>query len=309
MNRKFNLSNQTSIPAVGLGTWQSKPDEVRQAILTALKIGYRHIDCAEVYGNQTEVGQAIEESGIPRQELWLTSKLWNNKHAPKDVEPACRHTLKELKTDYLDLYLMHWPLAFLLDEKTGETATDKDGNFLYEKSVTLEDTWKAMEKLIDAGLARAIGVSNFNIPNVQKILKIAKIKPVINQVELHPYLPQNELKKFCEQNEILLTAYSPFGSGREPSLFEDKILKKIADKHKKTVPQVLISWSEQRGTAVIPKSVNPKRLEANFQDFELSQEDMNEINNISNTTTHRYLDPKKWKEWVSPDVYGESAKS
>ncbi|TPX49856.1 hypothetical protein SeLEV6574_g01248 [Synchytrium endobioticum] len=288
-----------------MGTWQAQPDQVRNAVLAALDIGYRHLDCAEVYANENEIGLAIEESAIPRQELWITSKLWNNKHAPKNVEPACRQTLKALRTHYLDLYLIHWPVAFKLDEKTGETAVDRDGNVIYDESVTLEDTWKALEKLVDAGLVRAIGVSNFTISKIQQILKIARIKPVMNQVELHPYLPQNELKEFCERNEILLTAYAPFGSGKEPSLFEDQVLKKVAEKYKKTVPQVLVSWAVQRGTIVIPKSVNPERLQANFQDFEMDKEDMDEINNISKTTRHRFFATTEWKQWGCPDVFGE----
>ncbi|TPX36604.1 hypothetical protein SmJEL517_g01177 [Synchytrium microbalum] len=307
LNRTFVLSAKgcMPMPAFGLGTWQSKPNEVKQAVLNALQAGYRHIDAAAIYGNENEVGEALVESKVPREQVFITSKLWNDRHRKEYVEGACRTTLKDLKTSYLDLYLMHWPIAFKLADDGKGSAKNADGSMVID-DCPISETWAAMESLVDKGLVKAIGVSNFSIARIQELLKTAKITPAVNQVELHPYNPQNDLLAFCKKHNILLTAYSPFGSGRSPSLFDDDVLLKIAKKYNKSVAQVLVSWQIQRGVSVIPKSVTPARIAENFQDFILEDSDMALINELGTTKPLRYLKPYEWAGWGNPDVFGDA---
>lgn len=258
------------------------------AVKTALQCGYRHLDCAGGYGNEKEVGEGIRDSGVKREDIFITSKLWNTKHHPDDVEDACRKTLSDLGVDFLDLYLIHWPMAF----ERGQDAFPKnpDGSLRYDFSIHPTDTWMAMEKLITLGLVRSIGVSNFNSEQIEDILKKGSIRPVINQVECHPYLNQEKLKMFCEVNKIFLTAYSPLGSPQRPwakegdvELLKEPKLKEIGQKYRKTPAQVLIRWQIQRGVVVIPKSVTPARIEQNGQvfDFNLGDVEMKHINSFN----------------------------
>jgi len=282
MNTTFTLNNGVKMPAVGLGTWKAEPGVVGKAVLEALKNGYKHVDGAYIYGNEKEVGEAYHEAftkgGIKREDIFITTKLWNTHHAPKDVKVAFDRALADLQLDYIDLYIIHWPLA---------TECGEDFN-CNETNVPMIDTWRAMEEIYESGKVKAIGVSNFTIPLLDDLIKKAKIKPMVNQIELNPYLPQPRLVDFCKQNGVHVTAYCPLGGGGVPSVLKDETLKQIADKHGKTVAQVALSWNVQRGCTVIPKSVKTERIIQNSQIFQLDQEDMDKIATIK--TRVRYCD-------------------
>ncbi|KAK9243039.1 NADP-dependent oxidoreductase domain-containing protein [Lipomyces tetrasporus] len=278
--RYFTLNTGAHIPALGLGTWRSPTKEVYAAVTTALKHGYRHIDTALIYGNETPVGQAIRNSQIAREQIFLTTKLWNTYHTkvPKGIEDSLKH----LGLDYVDLYLMHWPVSM-----------DKDSKALPESEWDFVKTWAEMQKLVYTGLVKAIGVSNFSTKNLQRLLdaESTKIFPAANQVELHPFNPQHKLLKFCADHDIHLTAYSPLGSNTGP-LQEEPAIKDMAAKYNKTAAQVLISWAIQRGTSVIPKSVTPSRIEQNFEDFALEDGDIEALNRLCQKNTVRIVDPQ-----------------
>ncbi len=273
---------------LGLGTWKSKPGEVYNAIREAIKIGYRHFDCAFIYMNEKEIGNALldamKEGDVTRSELWITSKLWNNSHAQKDVIPTLKKTLVDLQLDYLDLYLVHWPHVF----KKGCINASAANETLPTSEVPHFETWKGMESAVEAGLAKHIGVCNFNRHKLKSLADQATIKPEMNQVELHPLLHQNELLEFCTENGIHITAYSPLGSPdrsagmkaeNEPILFDHPTIKELAETHSCSPAQIMIAWAITRGTAVIPKSVNPERLKQNFEStlIVLSGEDMKKM--------------------------------
>lgn len=273
----IQFNNGFYCPILGIGTWKSKPGEVTQAVKDAIDIGYRHIDCAYVYGNEKEVGEAIktkiQEGVVKREDLFITSKLWNTFHRPDLVRGALEASLKNLNVDYLDLYLIHWPQAYLEDGPL--FPTDENGKIQFS-DVDYVDTWKALEPLVCHGLVRSLGVSNFNSKQLQRLLDNASLKPVTNQVECHPYLNQKRLKKFCEDRDIMITAYSPLGSPDrpwakpgDPQLMEDPKLKEIAERLGKTVAQVLIRYQIDRGNIVIPKSVTKSRIASNFNVFDL----------------------------------------
>ncbi len=280
--KTITFKNGDSLPILGLGTWKSEPGEVYQAVLWAIEAGYRHIDCAAIYGNENEVGNALEkafqEGMVSREELFVTSKLWNHAHRREDVKPYLKKTLKDLKLDYLDLYLVHWPVSF--KPKIGFAKTREE--FYTYSDVPLSQTWAGMEEIKKLNLSKHIGVSNFNISKLEEIQKNGEVKPEMNQIEMHPFLPQQKLVDYCNSNEILLTAYSPLGSGDrsssvkksdEPSLLENEVIIEVANKHLAKPAQILIAWSISRDIAVIPKSVNQGRIKENYEAAKIKLDD------------------------------------
>ncbi|KAF8551590.1 Aldo/keto reductase [Imleria badia] len=257
----IKLNNGQSIPAVGLGTWQSKPNEVAHAVETALRAGYRHLDCAWAYGNEKEVGQGLKASGVPRQEVYITSKLWCTYHTR--VEECLDQTLANLDTDYLDLYLIHWPVALNPNGNHPVFPTRPNGNRDVDESRDLKDTWKDMEALVKKGKVRSIGASNFSQMMLQKILPAAEIIPAVNQLELHLYNPQLDLLDYLKSKTIVPQAYSPLGSTNSP-LFADEVATEIAQKYGLQIADVLLGYLLAKDVVVLPKSVTPARIEANF---------------------------------------------
>lgn len=303
------FKNNDTMPVVGLGTWKSEPGDVYQAVIDAVEAGYRHIDCAPIYGNEREIGLALDHifsAGIVhRHELFITSKLWNNAHRADQVLPALKSTLADLQLDYLDLYLVHWPVAL----RNGVVFPDKGEDILSPDELPLSETWLGMEQAQKHGLARHIGVSNFSIEKIKKVINKATIKPELNQIELHPYLQQEKMLNWCRENDILLTAYAPLGSrdrhpsmkgDNEPSLLENPVIKNIADSQGMTTAQVLINWAVARGTIVIPKSVHKDRIIENFKalNFELSADEMEKIAQLDRH--FRYVNGSFWALEGSP---------
>lgn len=307
----FTLNTGAKMPALGLGTWQSEPGKVNEAVTHALtKANYTHIDCAWIYGNEKEVGAAFKDifSGKrKRDDVFITSKLWNSFHAKGNVAKACKETLGDLGLDHLDLYLIHWGLP----TPPGENEPVDENGVLKLDTVPVRETWEAMQELVKAGLVRAIGVSNFTVPMLVDLLTYADIPPTVNQVELHPYLQQSELVAYCASRGITVTAYSPLGRpGAEPPrsfmhmpgkgerIIDEKSIQQIAQAHRKTVAQVLLRWGIQRGTVVIPKSTTPSRIDENINvfDFELSDAQMQEIAMLERNA--RYVNPIDW--WKIP---------
>lgn len=287
----LTFSNGYSIPKIGLGTWKSKPGQVEQAVEAALDTGYRHIDCACVYGNETEVGTGInnkiKEGVVTREELFITDKLWNTYHRPDLVVPACKKSLEKLGLDYLDLFLIHWPFAF--KEGCDLMPTDESGTILLS-DVDYMDTWKEMEKCVDLGLVHSLGMSNFNSQQLQRVIDESRIKPVNLQFECNPYMNQKKLRNFCKERNIVVTAYSPLGSPdspflkpNTPKLLDDPKLKEIGERLSKSVAQVILRYLVQQDVVTIPKSVTPSRIRDNIDifNFELSDDDITYIDSFN----------------------------
>ena len=286
------LSTGNAMPLVGLGTWKSAPGVVGAAVKSAIEAGYRHIDCAHCYNNEKEVGDALAElfaaNVVKREELFITSKLWNTKHSEDQVVPALEYTLKQLQLTYLDLYLIHWPTAFQRTEGMTENfPKHPDGSGpIYDGAIHYTETWKGMEAAAARGLCRNVGLSNFNSKQIEEILAMASIPPVVNQVEAHPFLPQEKLRAFCAERNIVLTAYSPLGSpdaaGRkpdDPSLLQDSRIAKIASEYGKSPAQILVRFQTQRGIVAIPKSKTAEYIKQNLEtfDIDLSTAHLNEL--------------------------------
>lgn len=301
--KMLSYNNGDNMPIFGLGTWKSNPGDVYSAVKEALRIGYRHIDCAPIYGNEAEVGQALSESFasgvVKREDIWVTSKLWNNAHARIDVQPALEKTLADLRLDYLDLYLIHWPVAFKKEVLFNKSAKD----LVSLDDLPVAETWQGMEEMLGKQLTRHIGVSNFSVPKLKSLIDTAEIGPEMNQIELHPYLQQPDMVNFCKDNKVHLTAYSPLGSADrpaqlkdedEPVLLKDTVVVDIAARLNCSAAQVLIAWAMHRGTAVIPKSVNPERIAQNLAaaDLVLSSDDVAAIASLDRN--RRYVSGGFW---------------
>ncbi len=265
-NDVYKLSNGVEIPCIGFGMWQTPDSEVGvNAVKSAIKAGYTHIDTAQVYGNEDCVRLGIAESGVDRKDLFITTKLWNNNHSYDLTMSSFNESLKKLGTDYVDLFLIHWPNPAAFRDHWEEANAE---------------SWKAMEELYEAGKIRAIGISNFRQHHIEALLKTAKIEPMVNQIRLCPGCTQDEVVDYCISQGIVVEAYSPLGTGK---IFDVPEMKKLAEKYGKTIAQICIRWSLQRGYLPLPKSVTPERIEENLKvfDFELEEADVNLIANLT----------------------------
>src|SRR5580704_4911437 len=280
---RISLKNGAGrMPALGFGTLIPDPAVTITATTAALEAGFRHFDCAERYGNEREVGQALQAglaaANIAREDVFVTTKLWNSNHQPERVEPAFHASLERLKLQYLDLYLIHTPFAFQPGDD--QDPRDQNGNVLYDHDVTLLDTWKALEALVDDGNCRAIGLSDVGLSELKHIYESARIKPAVVQVESHPYLPETELLEYCKEKGIVLLAFAPLGHGMRPGLLEDPVISAIAARARKTPAQVLLAWAVQRGTAVLTTPKSAARARESFDISALPPEALEEINRI-----------------------------
>jgi aldehyde reductase len=270
------------MPALGFGTLIPDSAVTKTATRDALDAGFRHFDCAERYRNELEVGETLQAGlaadGIAREKVFVTTKLWNSNHRPERVEPAFEASLGRLRLEYLDLYLIHTPYAFQPGDE--QDPRDQNGNVLYDDGVTLLDTWRAMESLVDHGRCRAIGLSDISLHELLPIYKSARIKPAVVQVESHPYLPEAELLEFCKKEGIVFLAFAPLGHGMKPGLLEDPVILAIAARVGKTPAQVLLAWGVQRGTALLTTPKTAARARENFDISALPEEALNEINRI-----------------------------
>jgi alcohol dehydrogenase (NADP+) len=270
------------MPALGFGTLIPDPATTISATRDALEAGFRHFDCAERYRNEREVGDALQAGlaagGISREDIFVTTKVWNTNHRPERVERAFDASLDRLRLNYLDLYLIHTPFAFQPGDE--QDPRDQDGNVLYDRSVTLLDTWRAMESLVDQGRCRAIGLSDITLKGLLPIYESARIKPAVIQVESHPYLPETEFLEFCKEKDIVFLAGVPLGHGMRPGPLEDPVITAIAARVGKTPAQVLLAWAVQRGTALLTTTRTAARARENLNISALPQDAFDEINRI-----------------------------
>jgi diketogulonate reductase-like aldo/keto reductase len=279
-NTKMALKNGSgAIPALGFGTLIPDPVATRTATKAALEAGFRALDASERYRNEKEVGEAMQEvfkaGKIKRQDVFVATKVWNNNHRPERVKPAFEASLKRLQLDYADLYLIHTPFAFQPGDE--QDPRDANGNVIYDKEVTLLDTWRALEGLVDEGRCKAIGLSDVTLEKVKEIFQAARIKPAVVHVESHPYLPEWELLDYCKKNGIVLQAFAALGHGIEPKLLENPVITAIAKRVNKTPAQVLLAWAIQRGTALLTTATTSARIKENFDISTLPEDAMREI--------------------------------
>jgi alcohol dehydrogenase (NADP+) len=271
-----------NMPALGFGTLIPDAAVTISATRDALEAGFRHFDCAERYRNEREVGEALQAGlaagGIAREDIFVTTKLWNSNHRPERVEPAFAASLERLRLKYLDLYLIHTPFAFQPGDE--QDPRDQNGNVIYDRGLTLLDTWKAMESLVDRGTCHAIGLSDISLNELVPIYESARIKPAVVEVESHPYLPETELLEFCKEKGIVFLAFAPLGHGMKPGLLEDPVISAVAARVGKTPAQVLLAWAVQRGTALLTTPKSAARARENFDISALPEDAFNEINRI-----------------------------
>ncbi|PSL28997.1 aldo/keto reductase [Chitinophaga ginsengisoli] len=281
MNTK-TTNDSLHMPLLGFGTLIPDAALTISATRDALEAGFRHFDCAERYRNEREVGMALQAGlaagNIDRKDIFVTTKLWNTNHRPDRVEPAFEASLKRLGLDYLDLYLIHTPYAFQPGEE--QDPRDQNGNVIYDREITLLDTWRAMEDLVDGGKCRAIGLSDITLKDLAPLYEAACIKPAVIQVEAHPYLPETELLEFCKEKNIVFLAFAPLGHGIKPGPLEDPVVLDIAARVGKTPAQVLLAWAIQRGTAVLTTPKTTARAKENFDISPLPEDAFEEINRI-----------------------------
>lgn len=304
-NKTYTLNNGVKIPAVGFGTFSNEgaKGQTYKAVTKALEVGYRHLDCAWFYENEDEVGDALhdflsKDPNVKREDIFICTKVWNHLHAPEDVKWSFRDSCSKLRVDYVDLFLVHWPIAAERNEDY-TVKLGSDGKYIINKELTEnpEPTWRAMEELAEAGKARAIGVSNWTIPGLENLFKFARIKPAVNQIEIHPFFPNTELVEYCFAHQIMPVAYSPLGSQNQvPSTGEtvrkDPVLNEAARRSGHSLAQVLLAWGIQRGYVVLPKSSTPERIESNFHIPMLSDEDFNAIQEVARTKNCRFVNMK-----------------
>ncbi|VVP92583.1 Aldo/keto reductase [Pseudomonas fluorescens] len=303
---RFALNNDAGkMPAVGFGTLFEDPGVTSEAVTHALQSGFRHFDCAERFRNEEQVGVALRafmDAGKARREdLFITSKLWNNNHHPERVLPAFEASRQRLGVDYLDCYLIQTPFAFQAGDD--QYPMDAFGQVIYDSGVTLVDTWRAMERLVDKGRCKSIGLSNISLHALQEIVAVARIKPAVVQVESHPYLPEWELLEFCQQHGIILQAYAPLGHGMEPNVQKDPVLTQMARRLQKTPAQVALAWAVQRGTAFLTTSATLGHIQQNIDISTLPHRAMHEIrqdittrvrfNSVAETGVHLFLSPTR----------------
>lgn len=276
---KLVLNNGLAFPALGFGTLIPDPTDTKNAVIAALEVGFRQFDCAERYRNETAVGEAFQQmfqSGkVSREEVFIGTKLWNNNHRPERVRPAFEASLRRLQLEYADLYSVHTPFAFKPGDE--QDPRDESGNIIYDEAVTLLDTWKAMESLVETGRCKAIGLSDVSLAQLQEIFAAARVKPAVLQVESHPYLPQWEMLDFCKRHGIVMQAFAPLGHAIEPKLLEDPVITNIAKRVNQTPAQVLLAWALQRGTALLTTSKATSRIRENFEVATLPETAMKEI--------------------------------
>jgi diketogulonate reductase-like aldo/keto reductase len=315
--KTFTMYNGVTIPAVGFGTFASEGStgETYKAVTAALNAGYRHLDCAWFYQNEAEIGQALKDflaknPSVKREDVFICTKVWQHLHEPEEVHWSFNNSLKELDVDYIDAFLVHWPIAAVSDENH-QPKLGADGKYIIKKDLTEnpEPTWRAMEEIYASGKAKSIGVSNWRIQDFKKLDTFAKVKPAMNQIEIHPFLPNDEIVKYCQDNDILVAAYSPLGSQNQvPStgetVRENAKLNEVAKRTGHDLAQVLLAWGIQRGYVVLPKSSTPSRIESNFQIPVLSKEDFEAVQEVAKGRHTRFVN---MKDTFGLDIWPEEA--
>ncbi|CAI7566153.1 unnamed protein product [Penicillium bialowiezense] len=301
--KTFTLNTGAKIPAIGFGTWKAGPGEAASAVKAAFKAGYRHFDCAPLYGNEAEIGEVFKTIDVPREDYFVTTKLWSSDH--RRINSALQKSLDDLGLDYVDLYLMHWPVTLPIASpetygKEDRTAHDPTWNF--------NDTWREMEKLLATGKVRAIGVANFSTVNLEKLFQTCKVVPAVNQTEIQPLLPQKRLNALCTKRGVHQTAFGPLG-GSGSTLHEDPVVNNIATKRGCSSGNVLLSWGVKKGWSVIPKSVNTARIEGNLhQSFDMTDEEVAQIDQLTETLGAKRFNRPNWGTTIFHDDEAENVK-